>query len=126
MDQMLIAERLSSSLERFDRIFAIMDQEEDTGGNLAYDFCSSKALQETAKRILILSDKDIPGIKDWNHQFQRLHEKEMDMIRRIYFMYEFSDRFQILSYNPQYGSLLNYVKSGDMTMEAVFQSLLEA
>lgn len=126
MDQMLIAERLSSSLERFDRIFTIMDQEEDTGGNLAYDFCSSKALQETAKRILILSDKDIPGIKDWNHQFQRLHEKEMDMIRRIYFMYEFSDRFQILSYNPQYGSLLNYVKSGDMTMEAVFQSLLEA
>ena len=72
MDQMLNSERLSSSLEKFDRIFAIMDQEEDMG-NLAYDFCSSKAMRETTKRILILSDKDIPDIKDWNHQFQRLH-----------------------------------------------------
>ena len=125
MDQMLNSERLSSSLEKFDRIFAIMDQEEDMG-NLAYDFCSSKAMRETTKRILILSDKDIPDIQDWNHQFQRLHKKEMDMIRRIYYMYEFSNRFQILSENPQYGSLLNYVKSGDMTMETVFQSLLES
>ncbi len=44
---------------------------------------------------------------------------------QIYFMYDFSDRFQVLSDNPQYGSILNYVKAGNLTMEAAFQTLLE-
>ena len=125
MEQMTIAENLSSHLERFDRIFAVMVCEKDTE-NLIYDFCSSKALRETTKKILILSDKDIPCRKGLNCQFRRLNEKEMDMVRQIYFMYDFSDRFQVLSDQSQYGSLLNYVKSGDMTMEAIFQMILEA
>lgn len=124
MNWITIAESLCRDLERFDSIFAIMDNKNDTG-NLAYNFCSSKALQETTKNILILSDKDIPCIKGLKHQFQRINENEMEMIRQIYFMYDFSDRFQVLSDNPQYGNILNYVKAGNLTMEAAFQTLLE-
>lgn len=126
MNQMtIIADKINSSLERFERIFLVLDSGDDEE-DLAYDFCSSKALKETTKKILILSDKDIPYRKNLNCQIQRLNGKEIDMIRQIYFMYDFSDRFEVLSNNPQYGGLLNYVKTGDMTMEAVFQTILES
>lgn len=124
MKQTTIADSLRGYIEKYDRIFVIMDNEDDTG-NLTYNFCRSKALRETTKNVLILSDKDILCIKGVKHQYQRLNENEMHFIRQIYFMYDFSDRFQVLSDNPQYGSILNYVKAGELTMEAVFQALLE-
>ena len=39
-------------------------------------------------------------------------------------MYDFSDRFYVLSNDSQHGVLLNYVKTGIMMQEDVFQALL--
>lgn len=74
------------------------------------------------KKILILSNVDI-SFTDSFYTYRRISDEERDTIMRIYYMYDFSDRFQIISDNPQYGGLLNYVKTGFMTWEDIFEIL---
>lgn len=74
------------------------------------------------KKILILSNVDI-SFTDSFYAYRRISDGERDTIMRIYYMYDFSDRFQIISDNPQYGGLLNYVKTGLMTWEDIFEIL---
>ncbi|MBE5837062.1 hypothetical protein [Butyrivibrio sp.] len=47
-------------------------------------------------------------------------EKEM---LDFYYMYEFSDRFWVVDNGQQYGSLLNYIKTGIMTFDEVVESI---
>jgi hypothetical protein len=44
----------------------------------------------------------------------------------LYRMYEFSDRFVVLSESEQYGSIWNYVRSGIMTPEEALELLIGA
>lgn len=42
----------------------------------------------------------------------------------LYFLYEYSDTIQLIYENPQYPSMLNYVKTGLLTEEEIVQVLL--
>lgn len=51
------------------------------------------------------------------------NEEELG-IKRIYLMYEFSDKVRLLEDSPQYGSLHNYVESGLLTQEEAWRAAL--
>lgn len=117
---MAIIEDISEYLKKYDRILLLIDID-------ITSFCKSEALKNTTKKVLILSNADIDHTNHMNHSncaYRRLTGEELEALQRMYNMYEFSDRFQVLSDSPQYGGLLNYVKTGLMTEEDVFQALL--
>ncbi len=120
---MKISDYINKHLQKFDLVLLIMNGS-GAAKNLTESFLNSEAMQKAEKKVLVLSDQSIPYTNIY-HQYCQLNTEELDAVRKIYFMYDFSDRFQVLSDNPQYGSILNYVKAGNLTMEAAFQTLLE-
>lgn len=50
-------------------------------------------------------------------------EEELD-IKKLYLMYEFSDKVRLLEDSPQYGSLQNYVENGLITVEEAKKAAL--
>lgn len=55
----------------------------------------------------------------------KLFSKEEELgIKRIYLMYEFSDKVRLLEDSPQYGSLRNYVENGLLTPEEAGRAAL--
>lgn len=118
-----VIKNIKETLEKFDLVLMIKDGS-GVSENLTRDICNSQALNETSKRVLILSGVDISDTENHSYYFRRIHRREQEIIEQIYSMYEFSDRFKIISESQQYGSILNYVKSGLLTMEEVFRALL--
>lgn len=127
-----IKEYISTLLQKFDLVLLVMNGS-GIAENLTENFLDSEALRNAEKTVLVLSDRNISNqnisyknISDTNtrHQYCRLDTAELEAVRSIYFLYDFSDHFRILSDNRQYGGLLDYVKTGIMTMEDVFQTIL--
>lgn len=55
----------------------------------------------------------------------KLFSKEEELrIKRLYLMYEFSDKVRLLEDSPQYGSLQNYVGNGLLTPEEAQRAAL--
>lgn len=114
-------EYISRGLEKFDMIFLFLGSKNE---RLLKAFCESDMLREIDKKILILSTVNIEDNFYGLYEYRRISEEEQGFLEQLYRMYDFSNRFQIISDDPQYGGLLNYVKTGIMTIEEVFQVLL--
>lgn len=119
---MEITDNINNFLQKFDLVLLIMNGS-DTAKNLTENFLNSEALKQATRKVLVLSNQNLLYANTRN-QYYQLNTKELDAIRKLYFMYDFSDHFRVLSDNPQYGSLLNYVNTGNMTLEDAFQMLL--
>lgn len=119
---MKITDNINNFLQKFDLVLLIMNGS-DVTQNLTENFLKSEALQKATRKVLVLSDQNLPYTNTHN-QYYQLNQEELDAIRKMYFMYDFSDHFRVLSDSRQYGGLMNYVKTGDMTMEDVFQTFL--
>lgn len=118
-DELLTA--LESNLNKYDRIILIIN---DSIGenNLFSEFINSEAIKKSTKKIMIMSSED--GKESENYAYYRLSEVEEEQLVKLYLMYEFSDRFQILSYDSNFGNIFNYVKTGIMTAEEAFEAIL--
>lgn len=121
---MTIIENIDRSVKKFDTVLMLIDGK-NAAENLTEDFCRSKPMKNTSKRVLILSSSDgvIPGDTD-HYEYWKLTCEEQRMVQEIYTMYDFSDHFHVISNDTKYGSLLNYVNAGIMTREEVFQAIL--
>lgn len=120
---MAITEDIAGDLKKFDSVLMIVDGDGDAEG-LSQIFCKSKALEKTSKKVLILSAADIALAGHDGCEYRRINDEDQSAILQLYAMYDFSNRFQVLSDNSQYGGLLNYVKTGLMTIEEVFRAIL--
>ena len=72
----------------------------------------------------MLSSADPFREKEKNYGFRRISDREREELEQLYRTYEFSNRFQVVSDHFQWGSLMNYVKTGMVTMEEFFEALL--
>ncbi len=120
---MKIIDDINHFLQKFDLVLLIMNGS-GAAENLAENFLDSEALQKEAKKVLVLSDQNI-SYANARHQYRQLNKEEIDAIQNIYLMYDFSNHFRVLSDSRQYGSLLDYVRTGFLTIEDVFQVVLE-
>ncbi len=121
---MAIIKDIDKCIKKFDMILMLIDGD---GGaeNLTRNFCCSAPMKETSKKVLILSASDGFHPNDADHyEYWKLTAEEQESVLELYEMYDFSDRFYVLSNDLQHGVLLNYVKTGIMTQEDVFQVLL--
>lgn len=121
MDSMIqFAEKMDKELKEFDAVFAVL-----RGGRITEDWGDefSRVMQRnsTSKNVLVLSDMDVILTNSHGFEYRRLSEEECRSLRQLYTMYDFSDRFFMISEESQYGSLLNYVKTGIITNEEALQ-----
>ncbi len=125
---MEIIERIGKDLNKFDIVLTLF-----SGGENAIEwarqFIKSEELKKASKRTLILSDMDLPCeslpyADICGCTYRRIGREEAEAFERLYRMYEFSDQLIMISDQPQYGGLLNYVKTGVMTLEEIIQTLL--
>ncbi|MCI8813987.1 MAG: hypothetical protein HFH61_01805 [Lachnospiraceae bacterium] len=119
MEKELLYAVLKSVLEKYERVFLIIDKEKS---NLLVDFCNSNALKDSKYRVLILSSEPFPD--NCYAQYYPITEEDGDMLYKIYSMYEFSDRFQVLSRETICGDLFDLFDAGILSLEEVFEAFL--
>lgn len=117
------AEKLKNDLKEFDLIFAFL-KEEETINDWMNDFCKILLQTNVSKKILIFSDMNICLEDNAGYEWRKLDKNECNLLKSLYTMYDFSDHFFLISKNLQYGSLLNYVKNGMITLEEAVQSYI--
>ena len=85
------------------------------------------------KRFLLLCPASFTGKKKLRCLLEKnpgnvnlvfLEPMDMDSILTLYYMYECTDKIRLLSDNPQYPSLVNYVKQKVLTQEELAECLL--
>uniref|UniRef100_UPI0040578560 hypothetical protein n=1 Tax=Agathobacter sp. TaxID=2021311 RepID=UPI0040578560 len=117
IDDGMIAD-ITKQMEIYDKIFLVEKNTE----NIFIQFLNSDILNASEKKILLISpeEMDISPAVD----FHRVTESQFKGLKSLYYMYEFSNRFQILAGSSQWGNLLNYLDTGILDTEEVFQALL--
>ncbi len=85
--------------------------------------CRSEALFKTSKKLAILSTANFP-VRSGKHIYKSVTEKEMRNYLEIYRSYESSDKLILLSDSRNYGSGWNYVSTGLLSVEEMFEAML--
>lgn len=118
-----VVKRLERDLENFDFVLFFSGRKafaEEWAGCIA----EAVRLKDSLKKIRILSDSDILLKGGCNCAYRRVDKEEKEALERLYFMYDFSDRFFMLSDSRQYGGLSNYIETGLIAREEILQILL--
>lgn len=108
-----ILPEIEEDLERFDRILLITDM-----GIGAFPAVVD------AKNILILSTGTISVENDSQVTCRQITMEQQAELLKIYHMYEFSDRFRVVSRDSRFGSIWNYVDTGMLTEQEALEALV--
>lgn len=84
--------------------------------------CSKISKSPQRGRTLLLITDHIDAYE--NSDVKEVSRKEMREILELYYMYEFSDRVQIISSGHRFGTLLNYVDTGLLTFDEAIEAFL--
>ena len=125
-DEVVIVEvvkRMERDLKQFDLILFFTGEKEFVEEWIS---CAVKAaeLKDSSKKIGILSDSDISNQNCCNCVYRRVDREEREVLERLYFTYDFSDQFIMISDKQQFGGLLNYIKTGTITREEMIRALI--
>lgn len=104
--------KLEAALETFDRVLLVTD-------DLQEPFITS-----SMKKILVLTTKNIPLADIPQITYSQITAKQQTELLKLYGMYEFSDRFQVIAADGRFGSLWNYVETGILTAQEAMEVLL--
>ncbi len=110
---------LKADLEKYERVFLIIDRQES---NLLAAFCNSNALRTSKYKVLVLSPGEFPN--GCCAEQRQITKEDCNMFYQLYYMYEFSDRFRILSKENSYGSIWNLFDADILDIEDVFEAIL--
>lgn len=114
----VLCRKLERDLEQYDRIWLF-----DTVTFLPA-FCQWKTAAMIEKSLLVLSMEERVNATD-RITCRQIPEEEVKQLITLYFTYEFSDRFYLISgRNANYSSLYHLVDRGILTMAEVFEALL--
>lgn len=116
--------QLEFDLKKFDKIFLVFE-----GQRLLDDFlgvlCEPEVMEKKNQKILVLSSSKRRAGKDTPVIYRQITEEESKQLCRLYSMYEFSDRFQVVSGETMlYGSLFQLVDAGLLSLRESVSALL--
>lgn len=112
---------LETNLNVYDKIIFIVNSSIE-GNDLFSGFINSDAIKKNKKKIMIMSSES--SEESENYAYYKLSKAEEERLMKLYLTYEFSDRFQMLAHDNNFGNIFNYVKTGVMTLEEVFEAIL--
>ena len=108
-----ILPEIEKDLERFDRILLI------TG----MDIGAFPAVVD-AKNILILSVGAVSMEGNPQIAYRQITAEQQTELLKTYHMYEFSDRFRVVSRDSRFGSVWNYVDAGILTEQEALEAIV--
>ena len=116
-----LLEELKKDLEYYDRIVLIPALDIEYHALLA-QLDGMEGVRNSTKKLLILSTENLA---EGNHySCRRISCQEMTQLKELYLMYEFSDRFQLLTQERCFGGILNFVEAGILTKEEALRAIL--
>ena len=104
---------IEKDLEQFDRILLITDM----------CVISFPAITD-AKNILVLSINPVPLESNSQITYRQITAEQQTELLKTYHTYEFSDRFRVVSWDSQFGSIWNYVDVGILTEQEALEALV--
>ena len=117
-------EELERDIEKYDKIILIWEKGEAAKGWLEA-FYKSETIKHTERKILVLSVVDMQEQqKGRNVCFRPVTETEAKELCHLHHMYEFSDRFLTIPETDTYGGLFNFVETGLLQIDEVWEALL--
>ena len=106
---------LGNMISEFDKVYLVFDK------NL-YKLLAAEKNGEN-KILFLLPFEDFTGcISEQEHRC--ISWEDCCKLCELYFMYEFSDRFQILYRKECFGSLMNFIDTGLLTYKEITDALL--
>ncbi|MDE7477671.1 MAG: hypothetical protein K2M91_06945 [Lachnospiraceae bacterium] len=118
MKEQELIQKLQNAITVYDRILLLENDEQELL-DLLY-ICSKKRIR---KKILLLLGSMTCNLAD-DIDWMWLDEEDCAALKRLYYTYEFSDKFKILSLDINFGTILNYVRTGLLSVEETVVSLL--
>lgn len=110
-------------MKEYEKIFLVPDDEETVDG-LLDELLNSRNIKAAKQKVLVLySGRQKIGI-DTSIVQRVISREETEALCRLYFMYEFSNRFQIISRTETYGDVFRLVDTGLLTFEEAIEALL--
>lgn len=124
---------LERALNKFDRIILIYSKGVNRGEQLIKLISESAVLKEAEEKVLLLSGNHSDNSYSYYYYNQDedkavkdfLPKENIESILKLYYLYEFSNRIQVISDSACFGSLLEYVDMGILTMEEAVDALLK-
>ncbi len=113
--------KLEGALEKFDKVFLFMGKDE-VHRDFMERFCASEVLKYSGKNVLILSTEESTNGRAYVSR--KLTQEKAKRLKELYLLYEFSDRFELFSWEDNFGSIVNYIESGVLTWEEAFAAIL--
>lgn len=118
-----ILEGLEEDLKEYEKILLVLDAEERVD-KLLDMLLNSRSIKAKKQKILVLySGKQKIGM-DTPVVQRMISREEAEALYGLYSMYEFSDRFQIISRTETYGDVFQLVDTGLITLEEAIEALL--
>ena len=108
-----ILTQIEKDLERFDRILLIADM-----------CAGSFPVITDAKNILVLSVGTISPDNSLQIAYRQITIEQQAELLKVYHMYEFSDRFRVVSRDSRFGSIWNYVDAGILTEQEALEAFV--
>ncbi|MBR0091198.1 MAG: hypothetical protein IJP92_05835 [Lachnospiraceae bacterium] len=119
--------QLEYDLKEYEKVY-LVTSEFSGGGDLADHVLhvaeEGVTASETGGRILVLFSVGTEGNSSPTVSFRKITaEEEKDLIL-LYYTYEFSDRFRLITDTDAYGTLWNYVQTGVLTREEALYAMI--
>ncbi len=112
---------LQQITEQYNRFFLVVDKY----------FLSDDFMEQLSNKIIVKKEKYegiilADYIKDSGKQIFNITEENIEEIRQIYYMYEFTDKLLMISRKyVNYGSLYNFVKAGLLDMDEYLKAITD-
>lgn len=112
---------LQQIIEQYNRFFLVVDKY----------FLSDDFMEQLSNKIIVKKEKYegiilADYIKDSGKQIFNITEENIEEIRQIYYMYEFTDKLLMISRKyVNYGSLYNFVKAGLLDMDEYLKAITD-
>lgn len=118
MKEQELIQNLQNVVTAYDRILFLPNDTQEVVTLL--DACPKEQLQ---KKVLILLGSMVRkplADTDW----MKLDEEDCTALKQLYHTYEFSDKFRILSVDGNFGTIVNYARTGLLSAEETAAALL--
>lgn len=108
-----LSKKMKNFISDYDSIYLLAEKK------FIYETTLQDILQlTTGKYLLLVAGYGEGCIPEYGvDNIQMISHDEYNDIEELYYLYEFSDRIHILTDNPQYGSLNNYIYNGLLSEE---------
>lgn len=115
--------KLEEDLTEYHKIFLVSGSGR-TLEELVRTLCGGKWAKRRRQKILVLSSLKSRAGEDVLVTYRQITEAEEEWLSRFYFLYEFSDRFLLLSDQGTYGSLFRLIETGLLEPDEALEALL--